>query len=190
MTGTAPALGPVLETERLILRPPVRDDLDAWAAFMADGEHVRFIGGAQSRPVAWRGMMSVIGSWAAHGFGFFSVIEKSSGCWIGRLGPWQPEGWPGTEVGWGIVADAGGKGYATEGAAAAMDWAFERLGWKEIIHTIDFDNVPSRSVATKLGSRKLRNGRLPEPYHEKELEVWGQTREQWAVNRLRWEKAL
>lgn len=189
MTGIAPALGPVLETERLILRPPGRDDLDAWAAFMADGEHVRFIGGAQSRPVAWRGMMSVIGSWAAHGFGFFSVIEKNTGRWVGRLGPWQPEGWPGTEIGWGIVPDAGGKGYATEGAAAAMDWAFEHLGWKEVIHTIDFDNAPSRGVAAKLGSQKLRNGRLPEPYHEKELEVWGQTREQWAVNRSRLEQA-
>ena len=179
------ALGPVLETERLILRPPGLEDLDAWADFMADDEHVRFIGGAQSRPVAWRGLMSVIGSWAAHGFGFFSVVEKSSGRWVGRLGPWQPEAWPGSEVGWGIVIEAGGKGYATEGAAAAMDWAFGNLGWNEIIHTIDFDNAPSRSVATKLGSKKLRNGRLPEPYHEKELEVWGQTRDEWAANRTR-----
>ena len=33
----------------------------------------------------------------------FSVFEKDSGRWIGRLGPWEPHGWPGKEVGWGIV---------------------------------------------------------------------------------------
>ena len=35
----------------------------------------------------------------------FSVIEKDSGRWIGRIGPWQPEGWPGTEVGWSLVTN-------------------------------------------------------------------------------------
>lgn len=38
------------------------------------------------------------GAWTIRGFSMFSVIEKDSGQWIGRLGPWQPEGWPGTEV--------------------------------------------------------------------------------------------
>lgn len=168
-----------LETPRLILRPPRREDFEAWAAFMADGDHVRFIGGAQPRAVTWRNMMSVVGSWAVQGFAFFSVIEKSSGRWIGRLGPWCPEGWPGTEIGWGIVADANGKGYAFEGATAAMDWAVDHLGWTELIHTIDADNLGSKAVAAKLGSRYLRQGRLPEPFHEKEVEVWGQSADQW-----------
>jgi len=172
-----------LETERLILRPPIREDFDAWAAFMADAEHVRYIGGAQPRPVAWRAMMSVIGSWVVQGFAFFSVIEKGSGRWIGRLGPWQPEGWPGTEVGWGIVADAGGKGYATEGSSAAIDWAFDHLDWSEVIHTIDPENVASKGVAQKLGSRFLRSGWLPEPFHQTPVEIWGQTRDEWRAAR-------
>ena len=172
-----------LETPRLILRPPRLEDLDAFAAFMSDGDHVRFLGGAQSRAMTWRNVMTVIGSWATLGYGFFSVIEKSSGRWIGRLGPWQPEGWPGTEVGWGILASEGGKGYATEGATAAIDWAFDSLGWSEVIHTIDFENQASKGVAAKLGSRLLRHGRLPEPFHEKELEIWGQSREEWRARR-------
>ena len=131
----------------------------AWAGFMASGDYLRYIGGPQGRPLAWRGLMSVIGSWAALGYGFFSVFEKSSGRWIGRLGPWQPEGWPGTEVGWGIVESEGGKGYASEGAAAAIDWAFDRLDWSEVIHTIDTGNLASKGVAAKLGSRYLRQDR-------------------------------
>lgn len=176
-------LGPTLETERLILRPPRLEDFDAWAAFMDDGEHVRYVGGRQSRPVAWRNMMSVIGSWTAYGFAFFSVIEKSSGRWIGRVGPWRPEGWPGTEVGWGIVADSCGKGYAVESAEATMDWAFEALGWTKVIHTIDLANVPSKKVAAGVGARLLRYGRLPEPFDDKEVEIWGQTREEWFARR-------
>ncbi|MDE2249916.1 MAG: GNAT family N-acetyltransferase, partial [Gammaproteobacteria bacterium] len=117
-----------VETERLILRQPRLADLDAWAEFMADPETAGPVGGVQPRPTVWRGLATMVGAWAMNGFGMFSVFEKGSGQWVGRLGPWSPEGWPGTEVGWGILRDAWGKGYATEGAAAAIDWAFDALG--------------------------------------------------------------
>lgn len=173
---------PVLETDRLILRPPQREDLDAWAAFVEDAEVQRFIGGVQPRPVAWRHLCIMAGAWSIEGFSMFSVIEKSSGRWIGRLGPWQPEGWPGTEVGWGLVRDAWGKGYASEGATAAIDWAFDTLGWTEVIHTIAPENVNSQAVAKRLGSTVLRDGWLPAP-HDKPTVVWGQSREQWRARR-------
>jgi RimJ/RimL family protein N-acetyltransferase len=96
-----------VETPRLILRVPRIDDLDAWAAMMADEQAAQFIGGVAPREVTWRGMMTVIGAWHATGIGMFSVIEKSSGRWVGRLGPWQPEGWPGPEVGGRSRASAG-----------------------------------------------------------------------------------
>src|SRR3954463_6838033 len=148
-------LGPTLETERLILRPPQAEDLDGWAELMGDEEAARFIGGVQPRAGSWRGLAAMTGSWALHGFGMFSVIEKASGRWIGRLGPWRPEGWPGTEIGWAIVRDRWGHGYAAEGATAATNWAFDTLGWSEIIHSISPRNIGSQRVAEKLGSRVL-----------------------------------
>ena len=178
------ALGPTLETARLLLRPPSVDDFEPWAALMADADHVRYIGGPQARAVAWRGLMSMIGCWAANGFAMFSVIEKATGRWIGRIGPWSPEGWPGTEVGWTLARDAAGHGYAREAAEASIDWAFETLGWTDVIHTIDPDNAPSIALAQRLGSRHLRSGReLPEPFHETLVEVWGQTRDEWWARR-------
>jgi RimJ/RimL family protein N-acetyltransferase len=168
-----------LETPRLILRPTRREDFAPWADFMADPESARFIGGAQPRSVAWRGFLSMAGAWAIQGFAMFSVLEKPSGRWIGRIGPWQPEGWPGTEVGWGIVRDRCGLGYATEAATAAIDWAFAELGWTEVIHTIDVENVASKVVARKLGSRNRGRGRLPAPYEHLDIEVWGQTKAEW-----------
>lgn len=172
-----------IETERLILRPTRAEDFEGWAALMADGENSRHIGGPQPRSVAWRGFLSMAGAWAIQGFGMFSVIEKSSGRWIGRLGPWRPEGWPGTEVGWGLLRDTWGKGYAPEGAAAAIDWAFDALGWSEVIHVIAPDNTPSQAVARKLGSTLRGPGRLPEPFQDMPVEIWGQTREQWRRRR-------
>jgi RimJ/RimL family protein N-acetyltransferase len=185
MTGipTSP-LGPTLETERLILRPPIEADLDAWADFMADEEAMRHIGGVQQRSVAWRSMATFTGAWALRGFSMFSVIEKASGRWIGRLGPWQPEGWPGTEVGWGLARSSWRKGYATEGAIATIDWAFDKLGWTDVIHTIAPANDSSAAVAKRLGSGNRGPGKLPAPFEHLPIDVWGQTREQWRA-RLR-----
>jgi RimJ/RimL family protein N-acetyltransferase len=98
------------------------------------------------------------------------------------LGPWRPEGWPGTEVGWGLVRDAWGKGYATEGAAAAIDWAFDTLGWTEVIHTIEPANAPSIAVALRLGSQRVGEGRLPPPMNV-DVDLYGQTRQQWRARR-------
>ena len=167
-----------IETDRLILRPTAPEDFEPWAAFMAD-DASKFVGGPQARSTAWRGFLSMAGAWAIQGYAMFSVIEKSSGRWVGRLGPWVPEGWPGTEVGWGLVREAWGKGYATEGSTAAIDWAFDRLGWTNVIHCIASDNAPSQAVARRLGSSLLRSTYLPAPFETMAVDVWGQTREQW-----------
>ncbi|MEY4096219.1 MAG: hypothetical protein RLZZ53_3418 [Acidobacteriota bacterium] len=172
-----------IETSRLILRPPRLEDLDAWAEMMSDETTAKFIGGAVPRPVSWRALMTMIGSWHALGFAMFSVIEKSSGRWVGRLGPWMPEGWPGTEVGWAISRDCWGRGYATEGAIAATDWAFDHLGWSNVIHSIDPANVASQDVARRLGSRNLGPGKLPPPFQNSVIDLWGQSREEWRAYR-------
>lgn len=178
------SIGPTLETERLILRPPAAEDFEAWAAFHADSEVARFLGGPLSRAMAWRALCTMAGSWVISGFAMFSAIEKSSGRWVGRVGPWMPEGWPGTEVGWGLAREAWGKGFAVEAATAAIDWAFENLGWTEVIHAIDPANAASRRVAERLGSRLLRRDILPEPIGMP-VDIWGQTLEEWWARRVR-----
>jgi RimJ/RimL family protein N-acetyltransferase len=174
-----------LETPRLWLRVPSADDLDPWAAMMTDEETARYIGGVAARSVTWRGLMSMIGAWHAHGFAMFSVYEKATGRWVGRVGPWVPDGWPGTEVGWAIVRDCWGRGYATEAAIASIDWAFDRLGWTQVIHCIDPANIASQTVARKLGSRNFGPGSLPAPFQESPVDIWGQSREDWQTRSLR-----
>jgi RimJ/RimL family protein N-acetyltransferase len=174
---------PGIETERLLLRGIQQQDLEGWTEFSADPDSARFVGGVTNRAQAWRGMATMAGSWTLKGFGMFSVVEKSTGRWIGRLGPWQPEGWPGTEVGWGLVKSAWGQGYAAEGATAAIDWAFKHLGWSEVIHVIDVDNAPSIALAQRLGSTDRGPCALPPPLDIYNVHAWGQSREQWFARR-------
>jgi RimJ/RimL family protein N-acetyltransferase len=168
-----------LETPRLILRPPRLEDFEDWARFQGDEVATKFVGGPQARGLAWRTFMCMCGAWAMTGVAMFSVIEKQSGRWVGRLGPWHPEGWPDDEVGWSIAREHWGKGYASEGAAAAMDYAFDVLGWDKVIHVIDPLNAASIGVAKKLGSTLLRRVTLPAPFEAAICDAWGQTREQW-----------
>lgn len=181
--STMPSPEPSIETARLILRVPRREDFEAWAAIGTDAETMRHLGGTQSRFDAWNRFVGTVGSWHVLGFGVFSVIRKSDRRWIGRVGPLHPADWPGDEIGWTLARDAWGHGYATEAATAAADWAFDALGWQRIIHCIAPDNVESQAVARRLGSVLQGAGKLPAPHDNDPIEIWGQSREQWLARR-------
>lgn len=185
MIAHASSPGPTIETERLILRPQAMEDFPRWAELMADPEVSRFIGGPMPAASAWRGFMTMAGAWALTGVAMFSLVERDSGRWLGRIGPWTPLGWPGTEAGWGLHPDAQGQGYGVEAAVATIDYAFEVLGWTEVIHCIDPDNLPSQKLAEALGSTNLGPTRLPPPFDTVGVDRWGQTSADWAVNRKR-----
>lgn len=172
-----------IETDRLLLRPVRVEDFDAFAEFAGDPDAARYLGGPQARSVAWRSFLEVAGAWYLQRISMFSVLLRDTDEWIGRVGPWHPEGWPGTEVGWGILPRYWGHGYATEASAATMDWAFAELGWDEIIHTIDPRNEASIKVALKLGAEHRGPGKLPAPYNAAPVEIWGQTRDHWLARR-------
>ena len=172
-----------IETPRLLLRVQRAEDFEYFAELQSDEEACRFIGGTAPRAAAWRKFLQMPGAWVLQGFGMFAVIEKSSGEWIGNIGPWQPEGWPGTEVGWALRRKAWGKGYALEAATAAIDWAFDELGWTDVIHSIDYENLGSQELARRLGSRNRGPGKLPAPFEDVPIEIWGQTREEWQARR-------
>jgi len=148
---------PVIETKRLILRHiDITHDIEAWHDMMSDEDTVRYIGGqTMNRAQTWRTMAMMMGHQQIRGYSFFSVIEKSSGDWIGRVGPWYPEGWVAPELGWTIHRHYTRKGYATEAAAACVQYAFDHLGWDTVIHIIAEGNIGSEKTAEAIGSKRL-----------------------------------
>jgi RimJ/RimL family protein N-acetyltransferase len=145
-----------LETERLRLRLFREDDLDAYAAMCADPEVMRYIGaGGQTltRAETWRQIAMLLGHWQLRGYGLWAVEERATGTFVGRVGLYNPEGWPGLECGWALARGAWGKGYATEAARRALAYAFTELGRDHVISLIRPENTASIRVAERIGER-------------------------------------
>ena len=128
-------------------------DLDAYAAILADPEVMRYLGDGKTlaRPDAWRQMAMILGHWQLRGYGLFALEEKATGALVGRAGIFEPEGWPGFELGWMLRRQSWGHGYATEAARRVMGWAFTDLGRAQLISLIREANVRSIRVAERLG---------------------------------------
>lgn len=120
----------------------------------ADPEVMRHLGGPVDRAQTWRHMALMAGHWSLRGFGNWVLERRSDGRLIGRAGLWEPEGWPGLEVGWALAREAWGAGYATEAARAAMEWASSELGVEELLSLIAPENTASIRVAERLGMRR------------------------------------
>lgn len=142
-----------LETDRLLLRMWREEtDFEPFANMCADGTVMRFLGGKPlDKLEAWRNMAFHIGHWQLRGYGHWAVEEKSTGQFVGRLGFLNPVGWPAFEIGWTLSSQAWGKGYATEGARRALDYAFNELDKPHVISLIHPDNKNSIRVAERLG---------------------------------------
>jgi RimJ/RimL family protein N-acetyltransferase len=169
---------PVLETERLIMRALRIGDAPDLTAIHGDAEVVRFIGGRtdDSLTGAYDKILFYAGHWALHGSGKWAVVEKATGRVVGRTGYLDsPYEWPGLELGWTFGRASWGKGYATESALAARDWAFATLGVDRILSMIDPRNVASQSVARRIGERPWK----PFMHREGEQMLWSITRGEW-----------
>jgi RimJ/RimL family protein N-acetyltransferase len=142
-----------LVSERLRYRMFEESDLDDYAAMCSDDEVMRFLGDGLplSRAEAWRNMAMVVGHWSLRGFGLWAVEERTTGQLAGRVGCWQPEGWPGLEIGWTLRREFWGRGYATEAGRTALEYAFSRLGQSHVISLIHPANGQSIAVALRLG---------------------------------------
>jgi [ribosomal protein S5]-alanine N-acetyltransferase len=147
---------PVIETERLRLTAFEEKHFEAYAAMLADPTSTRFVGDGEplDRMNAWRSMAMLLGHWQLRGFGMWAMELKETGEFVGRVGLHQPEGWPDLEVGWMLRAEQRRHGYATEGARAAIDYAYRVLRAQRLVSLIRIDNAASERVARRLGGRQ------------------------------------
>jgi RimJ/RimL family protein N-acetyltransferase len=157
----------MIETDRLLLRPLERNDLEWYAPFLADPEVMRYlspVGPIGARAQAAEFLERSIHAFDVDGFGHLAVIRKSDGVGIGRCGflvwetdPWRPSTRAGAtratevEIGWMLGRAYWGRGYATEAARAGRDHGFAELAFPRLISLIHPDNGASIRVAEKLG---------------------------------------
>jgi RimJ/RimL family protein N-acetyltransferase len=160
-----------ITTERLILRPIVREDLDAFAEMFADPEVVRFIGDgeAATRAESAEWIEVSIERNEGEGWDMRSVLLADDGRVIGRCGiaVRAIEGRTEHEVAYLFGRDHWGRGYATEAATAMRDRAIGELGLSRLIALIDHGNEASKGVARKLGMAYER----PVEFHGRRVEL-------------------
>ncbi len=147
---------PVIRTERLRLTAFDDRHFEAYASMLADPDSTRFVGDGEplDRMNAWRSMAMLLGHWALRGYGMWAVELAETGEFIGRVGLHRPEGWPDLELGWMLMANRRGHGYATESARAARDFAFESVGAERLVSLIRSNNRAAERVARRLGGRQ------------------------------------
>ncbi|NLA35574.1 MAG: GNAT family N-acetyltransferase, partial [Actinobacteria bacterium] len=145
-----------VRTERLLLSPIESSDVEAFAPVFAKPEVWRYpYGRGMTLDETARFVASQVSDWATYGYGLWAMRTQETAAVVGYVGlsipRFYPAILPAVEVGWRLDPTCWGRGYATEGAVAALDEAFATLRLDEVWSMPQVDNVASIAVAERLG---------------------------------------
>jgi ribosomal-protein-alanine N-acetyltransferase len=147
-------MGVEIRTERLLLRDLEPDDLEALFEVLGDPVAMRYYPAPfdRDRVAAW--IESACRSYRDNGFGLWAVTRRSDGRFLGDCGPMlqHVEDRVIPEVGYHIVLEEQGRGYATEAARACVAWILANTAFDTVCSIVAPENAPSRAVATKVHS--------------------------------------
>jgi RimJ/RimL family protein N-acetyltransferase len=146
-------MGLPLRTERLLMRAPRIDDLDAWHAIYVDAEEVWYGAARSSLDENRAKLLRQMAHFEQYRFGMCTV--ELDGDTIGAAGLQHLEGGPEVEVGYRFLKEHWGNGYATESALASLAWGFDELGLNRIVAVALETNVASRRVLEKCGLTEI-----------------------------------
>ena len=146
-----------LETPRLTLRRWQEADRGPFAEMNADPVVMHYFEAPMTRQQSDEAIDRYLAAFDREGFSFFAATVRDTSDFVGTIGlqtmrdavPNLPQ--PAVEIGWRLVQSAQGKGFATEGGQAVVDYAFNELRLPEVVAITAIPNQPSRHVMEKLG---------------------------------------
>lgn len=147
-----------MDTERLRLRRWREEDIAPFAALNADPEVMEYFPACLTEEET-RGLVGRMeGKFEKNGFGLWAVETKNSGAFIGFVGLNTPDFearfTPCVEIGWRLARAHWGKGYATEAAKVALNYAFHTAKLPEVLSWTYEGNTKSRQVMERLGMQR------------------------------------
>lgn len=146
---------PTVETPRLILRDWRDDDVEAWVAINADPRVTEFFPKSYTRELSEASAAAIRAQLSRDGFGWWALEIRGGPSFVGSIAlqavPFQAHFTPANEIGWRLATEHWGRGYATEGARAALEFAFNELKWREVVAFTAASNLRSQRVMERLG---------------------------------------
>ena len=157
----------VIETERLILRTWYEEDVQEYYRINQDPKVIEFLRGSLTMVEVKDFILFMNQQFSQIGYTLWAAEEKSSGKLMGFIGldppKWEASFTPCVEIGWRLGSECWGKGYATEGAKAVLDYGFNRCGLKEIVSFTVPANIRSLRVMEKIGMKRDLKGDFAHP---------------------------
>ena len=148
-----------LETKRLILRQWRKEDFLAFEKLTSDSTVMEFFPALLSKEESDDLAQKFYDLIASCGWGFWAVEERESGHFIGYVGLHEPASNlpfnPCVEIGWRLLKEYWGRGYATEAGEEALRFAFEELKLDEVLSFTALVNHRSEAVMKRLGMKIL-----------------------------------
>jgi RimJ/RimL family protein N-acetyltransferase len=183
---------PELRTARLVLRAWRDDDFAPFAALNADPVVMEHFPSVLTRAESDAMADSLRTELAHDGLGLWAVEVPGVAPFVGFIGLARPafdaHFTPAVEIGWRLAREAWGKGYATEGARAALDFGFATAGLDEIVSFTTAGNARSRRVMERLGLRHdpaddFDHPRLPKGHRLRHHVLYRIDRATWKTSR-------
>ena len=144
---------PILETDRLLLREFVMDDVAVFFRLISDPDVTRYTGdGGKSLEEARTGIQErLFRDYEIHGYGRWAVVDKLTGKVIGFAGLKYLDDVGEVDLGYRFFKEHWGRGLATEASKAVLEYGVETLQLPRIIGIADIENKASIRVLEKIG---------------------------------------
>jgi RimJ/RimL family protein N-acetyltransferase len=155
---------PTLTTARLRVVPLTLDDAPFIVELVNDPAWIRFIGDKHVHSIADAETYlrnGPLAMYARHGVGLYKVLRNEDGVALGMCGLIRRDGLDDVDIGFALLPQARGHGYASEAASVVLEHGFSALGLQCIVAITDVENHASARVLEKIGMTYVRTMRLP-----------------------------
>ena len=170
----------LLETDRLILRDYTPDDFDALYRVISDPETMVHYPKPYDEKGTHRWLDWTLQNYREHGFGWWAVILRETGEFIGDCGITMQmiDGQPLPEIGYHLHKTYWGKGYGKEAAKAVRDWGFEHTKYDALYSCMTTGNTASWKTAEAIGMKRIAS--FEDDYYQS-MYTYAITRKEWEI---------
>jgi [ribosomal protein S5]-alanine N-acetyltransferase len=142
----------IFETERLVVRPYTMDDIDNFFRLNGDKEVMRYIRPAQTLEQSKEFLQKIITAYKERpGMGRWGMYSTANGEFVGSFAVIPVEHTDMLQLGYALLKENWGIGYATESLKGGIEYVFGPLGLSEIAAITYPENIPSQKVLLKNG---------------------------------------